>query len=74
MCGILGCINFKYVPASLDSISHRGPDGSGVKTLNINGHEVTLAHRRLSIVDVSENGAQPMYSGDDNSLITFKRA
>jgi asparagine synthase (glutamine-hydrolysing) len=71
MCGILGCINFKYVPASLDSISHRGPDGSGVKNFAINGHDVTLAHRRLSIVDVSENGAQPMPSGDGNSFITF---
>ena len=71
MCGILGCINFKFRPESLDSISHRGPDGSGVKTFNINGHEVTLAHRRLSIVDVSENGAQPMASGDSNSYITF---
>jgi asparagine synthase (glutamine-hydrolysing) len=71
MCGILGCINFKFVPASLDSISHRGPDGSGVKNFNINSHDVTLAHRRLSIVDVSENGAQPMPSGDGNSFITF---
>ena len=32
---------------------------------------LTLAHRRLSIVDVSENGAQPMPSGDNNSFITF---
>jgi asparagine synthase (glutamine-hydrolysing) len=71
MCGILGCVNFKFVPRSLDSISHRGPDGSGVKNFNINGHDVTLAHRRLSIVDVSENGAQPMASGDGNSFITF---
>jgi asparagine synthase (glutamine-hydrolysing) len=71
MCGILGCINFKFSRESLDSISHRGPDGSGVKNFNINGHDVTLAHRRLSIVDVSENGAQPMPSGDSNSFITF---
>jgi len=71
MCGILGCINFKFVPGSLDSISHRGPDGSGVKNFNINNHDVTLAHRRLSIVDISENGAQPMASGDGNSFITF---
>lgn len=71
MCGIFGCINFKYDPVSLDSIRHRGPDGSGVKNVTINGHNVTLAHRRLSIVDVSENGAQPMASGDGNSIITF---
>jgi len=71
MCGILGSINFKYSAESLDSISHRGPDGYGSKNWNINGHAVTLAHRRLSIVDVSENGAQPMASGDENSFITF---
>ncbi|MBL7738944.1 MAG: asparagine synthase (glutamine-hydrolyzing) [Chitinophagaceae bacterium] len=71
MCGILGCINFKHSPESLDSINHRGPDGSGVKNFTINGHAVTLAHRRLSIVDVSENGAQPMASGDGNAFITF---
>lgn len=71
MCGILGTINFKFTTASLDSISHRGPDGYGKKEFDINGHQVTLAHRRLSIVDVSENGAQPMASGDGNSFITF---
>lgn len=71
MCGILGCVNFKFKPESLDSIDHRGPDGSGSKNFTINGHDVTLAHRRLSIVDVSENGAQPMASGDGNSFITF---
>ncbi|MBC7949825.1 MAG: asparagine synthase (glutamine-hydrolyzing) [Chitinophagaceae bacterium] len=71
MCGILGCINFNYKPGSLDSISHRGPDGSGVKKFAVGKHEVTLAHRRLSIIDVSENGAQPMPSGDGNSFITF---
>lgn len=71
MCGILGSINMKFVPESLESIHHRGPDGSGVKQFRINNHEVTLAHRRLSIVDVSENGAQPMASGDGNMFITF---
>lgn len=71
MCGILGCINFKYDPKSLDSISHRGPDGHDAKHFTIKGHQITLAHRRLSIVDVSENGKQPMLSGDGNSCITF---
>jgi asparagine synthase (glutamine-hydrolysing) len=71
MCGILGCINLKYDPKSLDSISHRGPDGHDAKHFTIKGHQVTLAHRRLSIVDVSENGKQPMSSTDGNSSITF---
>lgn len=71
MCGILGCINFTFQPESLKSISHRGPDGEGVKTFITEKHSVTLAHRRLSIVDISENGAQPMFSVDGNSCITF---
>jgi asparagine synthase (glutamine-hydrolysing) len=71
MCGILGCVNFNFQPESLRSISHRGPDGDGVQAFEINGHNVTLAHRRLSIVDVSENGSQPMYSGNKNACITF---
>lgn len=71
MCGILGTINFEFKPESLKSISHRGPDGDGVQTFQTNGHTVTLAHRRLSIVDVSANGAQPMFSGNKQSCITF---
>lgn len=71
MCGILGCINFNYKPESLDSIRHRGPDGEGVNHFNVGKHRVSLAHRRLSIVDVSENGRQPMYSADQNSCIVF---
>jgi asparagine synthase (glutamine-hydrolysing) len=71
MCGILGTVNFKYDTKSLDSISHRGPDGYGAKHFTINGNEVTMAHRRLSIVDVSESGAQPMFSGDGVSCIVF---
>lgn len=71
MCGILGVINFGFKTSSLDSISHRGPDGFGVKEFNAGTHKLTLAHRRLSIVDISENGAQPMYSTDGNSCIIF---
>ena len=71
MCGILGCINFKYVPESLSSISHRGPDGHDSKHFTVNGHQLTLAHRRLSIVDVSDNGKQPMQTADGISCIVF---
>lgn len=71
MCGILGCINLEYEPESLNAISHRGPDGEGARQFEIKGHAVTLAHRRLSIVDVSENGKQPMFSAGDASCIVF---
>jgi asparagine synthase (glutamine-hydrolysing) len=71
MCGILGCINFKYDPKSLESIRHRGPDGHDATHFTVNGHQLTLAHRRLSIVDVSDNGKQPMQTADGGSCIVF---
>jgi asparagine synthase (glutamine-hydrolysing) len=70
MCGILGIVEFKgsrlgeaTVLAMRDSMMHRGPDDAGVF---LNGN-VALAHRRLSIIDLSEAGHQPM-SNEDGSL------
>ncbi len=62
MCGILGAFprqdDHFFLPA-LNTMYHRGPDGFGV------WHEesglLTLGHRRLSILDLSENGKQPMH-------------
>ncbi len=71
MCGILGCINFKFSPESLKAISHRGPDGDGIYETTVGSHQVTLAHRRLSIVDVSDNGRQPMQASELPVFITF---
>ncbi len=42
-----------------DALAHRGPDGEG-QWLN-NDQTVGLAHRRLSILDIGQNGAQPMH-------------
>ena len=74
MCGIVGVYNLNNNPTShqiiksmTDSISHRGPDGEGLY-LNEN---VALGHRRLSILDLSQNGAQPMFSHDGNWVIVF---
>ena len=62
MCGIFGLLN-KAGPADpalierlTDLVAHRGPDGRGVR---INGN-VGLGHRRLAIIDLSEDAAQPM--------------
>jgi asparagine synthase (glutamine-hydrolysing) len=65
-CGIAGIMlsHSNFIPDELkqafhimlDSLKHRGPDGSGVYYKN----NVILGHRRLSILDVSEKGAQPM--------------
>ncbi len=74
MCGISGIFNLKGAPVSYglikdmtDSLSHRGPDGEGVYL-----HEnVGLGHRRLSILDVSANGAQPMHSKNGEWCVVF---
>ncbi len=71
MCGIFGVYNKKIdrelADYCVDRMTHRGPDGRGVWQGNL----VTLGHRRLSILDLSENGAQPMSYGDGRYVLTF---
>lgn len=74
-CGILGAVipGTKVIPQEfakrfnvmLDSIKHRGPDGSGVYSKD----NIILGHRRLSILDISDKGRQPMTR--DHLTITF---
>lgn len=64
MCGILGTVNLPLNDEVLGSIAHRGPDDSGILSLSIGRCRVRLGHRRLSIVDLSPAGAQPMSSPD----------
>jgi len=71
MCGILGSININNTETYLDTIKHRGPDACGVKSFEVAENKIDLLHRRLSIVDLSEAGKQPMFSYDNNACITF---
>ena len=69
MCGITG-FNWddkELVKRMCNSISHRGPDGEGF----YNDERVSLGHRRLSIIDLSENGKQPMCNEDETVWIIF---
>jgi asparagine synthase (glutamine-hydrolysing) len=52
-----------------DAIRHRGPDGTGLWESGC--QEVTFAHRRLAIIDLSEAGAQPMIDPDTGCAITY---
>jgi len=65
MCGIAG-YHGHFNPLLLDKFNllqaHRGPDGQGVYSDPVHG--IGLAHTRLSIQDLSENGRQPMASAD----------
>lgn len=75
MCGIIAyasSIN-KIDPENFvemrDTMIHRGPDGKGEKFFQ--DQHIALGHRRLSIIDLSEQGAQPMSDGLDEISITF---
>ncbi len=55
--------------AATNLLSHRGPDDAGL--FFDDKHGVGLGHRRLSIIDLSATGHQPMNSDDGNSVIVF---
>ena len=66
MCGISGLIDFKQsssfdvLQIMSDTLYHRGPDGSGLEFLQTKTCQVGLGHRRLSIIDLTDAGKQPM--------------
>ena len=73
MCGILGWIGTgatrEAFEARLDQLRHRGPDGSGF--WQDRPRDVLLGHRRLSIIDLSPTGAQPMVDASGRWVIVF---
>lgn len=72
MCGILGIWhktpNEESFKKSLQAINHRGPDDEGIERLNEN---LLFGFKRLSIIDLSPNGHQPMKSIDGRYTIVF---
>jgi len=74
MCGIAGIIgeaNEGLIRRMTDIISHRGPDDAGVRVFSNSRQPVSLGHRRLSIIDLSSAGHQPMTNEDGTIWITF---
>ena len=73
MCGLSAYIspnNFQdELKQSTDLMAHRGPDGEGFYFNNDSSLKVGFGHRRLSIIDLSEKGSQPMLK--DDVAITF---
>ncbi len=75
MCGISGFIDFskqstiKQLMDMTDTLIHRGPDGSGYELFTEENYIVGLGQRRLSIIDLSANGKQPMLF--DNFIIVL---
>lgn len=76
MCGICGYSSNKSLGKQLlkkmnDTIAYRGPNDEGYYIDNVEGREIGLAHRRLSILDLSPLGKQPMISDDKNIVVVF---
>lgn len=74
MCGIVGVVEGRgfevprvQMDAALSAIRYRGPDDQGIWS----EERVTFGHLRLSIVDLSPAGHQPMSSADDRYVITY---
>ena len=77
MCGINGLIHFadgidskllrSHIITMNRAIAHRGPDGEGVYFDN----GLALGHRRLSILDLSIDGHQPMFNEDHSLVLVF---
>lgn len=74
MCGIAGLIASPgtqpfpdLIQRMTDAVAHRGPDGQGVWSQG----SVALGHRRLSIIDLSELGKQPMTDEQTGCVITY---
>ncbi len=77
MCGICGFITKKNITKEElgimnDTMYHRGPNDSGVAIYEgSDGYSIGLAHRRLSILDLSPLGHQPMHSANGRISIVF---
>ena len=69
MCGICG-FNWddkELIVKMMSSINHRGPDDSG----HYIDDNISLGHTRLSIIDLSEKGKQPIHNEDESLWIIF---
>ena len=75
MCGILGIvslnnqleINRNLFSDCLELMNHRGPDHSGIFANN----KTILGHKRLSIIDLTKKGVQPMISSDKSAVLIY---
>lgn len=78
MCGLIGGIDWSIekrlesrMAKGMGALWHRGPDGSGLESFAISGGVACFGHLRLSIIDLSDRGRQPMTSSDGRWTIVF---
>lgn len=78
MCGIFGAYHYASAPdagsrfsLTLAALRQRGPDDQGLDHYAVGANRLTLGHTRLSIIDLSPGGHQPMHSDDGRYTIVF---
>jgi asparagine synthase (glutamine-hydrolysing) len=75
VCGIVGILGSSWDESSLvkatEAMRHRGPDDSGIEIIPIAEGRLGFGHRRLSILDLSEAGHQPMWDPVSKNVIVF---
>lgn len=78
MCGIIGAVfnnlssdRKRDFHSALHMLRHRGPNDSGEESFTVAGSSLMLGHARLSIIDLSEGGHQPLHSLDGRYVIVF---
>ena len=71
MCGIWVSLGSRVSRRHLDCINHRGPDDEGWVEFQPGERWLTMGHRRLSIIDLSDAGHQPMRSRDEKFSIVY---
>jgi asparagine synthase (glutamine-hydrolysing) len=77
MCGIAGCFlrnestAVERARGMAQCLAHRGPDGDGITELEVPGWNAAVVHRRLAIIDLSTDAAQPMHEPSSGVVLVF---
>ena len=73
ICGTVGLADERLIRTMASTMAHRGPDGHGVRLFESDGVRppAALGHRRLSIIDTTPRGAQPMSDAAGRFWLTY---
>lgn len=78
MCGVIGGFDSTFkadlelrMKKGMSQLQNRGPDGYGLDCFDVSGKAVYLGHTRLSIIDLTQSGHQPMSGQDGRYTIVF---
>jgi len=80
MCRITGLVDFsnnlsynqdEVIKQMRDTMSYGGPDDAGSFSCGNSNYHIAFGHRRLSIIDISNGGHQPMLSDDESIIVVF---